>query len=152
MTTENNKPSTPSFAESLSQIREMWVEHIKTASQKLKQIPDILDLQDSIYTLRQEAAEHWHAMVDLQVRLSKDYKVESAKKFKEYKTHTNVMYKSETNINSLVEADLVDAKYKIEILDNHISYMKETIQTIDNIIYGIKSRIEVENFLRSSKI
>ena len=42
-------------------------------------------------------------------------------------------------------------KYKTELVSNHIEYFRETVKTIDNMIFGVKHRIEIENFKSGMK-
>ena len=46
-------------------------------------------------------------------------------------------------ISRQVECELQDKKEVIDLLNNHNNFMKETIQTIDNIIYGINQKVKI---------
>jgi hypothetical protein len=68
-----------------------------------------------------------------------------------YSEEHNVRYGSNEK-TSLIEGDLSDLKKKIDIVDNHVSFVNETIKTVDHMLYGIKSRISLEEFMRGGGI
>ena len=54
------------------------------------------------------------------------------------------MFPTEGSVREQIEAQLSGDKYLIDIIDNHINYLDNTIKTIDGIIYSISNRIKVE--------
>ena len=42
--------------------------------------------------------------------------------------------------------------YTMELMNHHSNYIEETIKTIDNLIYGIKSRIDIEQLLTAGML
>ena len=47
----------------------------------------------------------------------------------------------------LIEADVADIQYKVDILDNHIDYLKGCGENLKQMSYSIKNRIELLNIL-----
>ena len=35
----------------------------------------------------------------------------------------------------------------LEIIENQLSYFNDSIRTVDNILYGVKTRVEIEKVL-----
>ena len=83
--------------------------------------------------------------------LTRAYKANYSQKYNYYKTQAQIRYSSEAAINAQIDADLKDEKYQIELLDQHAKYISETIKTIDNLIYGISSRIRIEELINHVK-
>jgi hypothetical protein len=52
-------------------------------------------------------------------------------------------------MNVIVDGASAEHKHHIEIVKSQSSYLYETVKTIDNMIFGIKHRIEIENFRTS---
>ena len=52
---------------------------------------------------------------------------------------------------SSVEVDLQDNKEVIDLLTNQNSFIKETIATLDNIIYGINQKVKIHELLNGLK-
>jgi hypothetical protein len=44
-----------------------------------------------------------------------------------------------------------DISQKKEKVENHANFMKNTISTIDNIIYAIPRRIDIEQMIKGDK-
>jgi hypothetical protein len=44
--------------------------------------------------------------------------------------------------------DLEQSVIKKEFLDNHLNYMRATVDSLDKIIWGIKWRLTFEGFIR----
>ena len=54
--------------------------------------------------------------------------------------------------NVLIDGDLSELKYMIDLVDLHITGLNETSKTIDHMLYGIRERIKLEDFIRSGSI
>jgi hypothetical protein len=128
-----------------------WSELISEMNIKLKNFYDIPELQNIVYSERQNALDYYFGLLTKVASISKRYKKEYAEKYNAYKTTSQIRYSSDTAINAQVASDLCDLVYYSELLSNHAKYMQETIKTIDGIIYAINSRIEVEKLVRDYK-
>ena len=74
-----------------------------------------------------------------------------AAKLRDYSTNSDVRYGSnETKL--LIEGDVSDVVEKIQLVEGHRKFIDQTIQTVDHMLYGIKSRIALEEYLRASTI
>lgn len=47
----------------------------------------------------------------------------------------------------VINGDLADQEYIIELLDTHVAFLRECIKTIDHTLYGIKNRLELMKLL-----
>lgn len=110
-------------------------------------IKEIPLLQSELYTYRQ-------MMVDkrgkLQNSLSKiNYKVKKNKKnaYLQFKTNYDISFKSAQDLNIFIDDYIKDWIETYEILSVQISFLEETINTLDRMIFGIKSRITVEQII-----
>lgn len=130
--------------------RAHWKNIILGMANKITNMAKIGELQVELYSNRQVALEHNHFLMSLLAKLQKEYKKKYGKKWDEMMNFQDRKMKmGETNVQ--VEAHLADHKEKIELLENQINYFQETIKNIDNIIYGLKYRINVEEFRRDNK-
>jgi hypothetical protein len=65
----------------------------------------------------------------------------------------NTDYKYGSNEKTLIiEGDLSEISGKIEMVESHRKFIDQTVQTIDHMLYGVKSRISLEDYLRGSTI
>lgn len=68
-------------------------------------------------------------------------------RFEWYSTKYQINLKSSGDKMKLIEADVSDIQYKIDILDNHIDYLKGCGENLKQMAYSIKNRIELLNIL-----
>ena len=68
-------------------------------------------------------------------------------RFEWYSTKYQINIKSSGDKMKLIESDVSDIQYKIDILDNHINYLKGCGDNLKQMAYSIKNRIELLNIL-----
>ena len=144
-----NKPQT--LEDYILTHQQQWSAIIADLNGKMKNFADIADLQNVIYSRRQDALDYYFGMLSKISSLSRDYKLKYSQKYNYYKTQAQIRYSSEAAINAQIDSDLKDDKYQIELLDQHTKYMLETIKTIDSIIYAINNRIRIEELINQVK-
>ena len=127
--------------------RIQWTDKINNLSVKMKKIPDIVELQTLVYTERQRAVEYYHYLLSFLYRINKSYRKQFAEKYDYYTYRSQKRFPNERNKEIQIMAELRDIIFKKELLENHSKFMDKTISTMDNIIFGIKSRIEVEQIM-----
>jgi hypothetical protein len=58
---------------------------------------------------------------------------------------------SENEKKRIAEERSSGSKLKLDILQTHVDFFRETTKTIDNMIFGVKHRLEIEDFKRGNK-
>jgi len=137
-----------SIDERFSKDRLEWSTKVKEMSGKFKKVFDIVELQTEIYTERQRALEYYHYLISLLIKLDKNYKKAYADKYNFYTYQSQKRYPNETTLKNQIQSELEDLLEKREKFDNHSRFIEGVIKSIDNMIYGIKSRIEIEQISR----
>ena len=79
------------------------------------------------------------------------YDVTYASEYNKLKTTSQIRYTTESAINAQISANMAYLIYYIGLLNNLCKYMQDTIKNIDNIIFGIKNRIELEKLIAGVK-
>ena len=125
-----------------------WTNKIKEMSAKLKNVLEISLLQVDVYTERQRCVDYYHYIVSLLIKINKEYRKQYAIKYDHYTNQSQIRYPNESTKVNKILSELSDLVNKKEALENHSKFISSTISTIDNIIYGIKSRIDLENIIR----
>lgn len=69
------------------------------------------------------------------------------KRFEYYSTSYQIKMKNSTDIRSLIESDIAKIQYKIDLLDTHISFLRDTSSNLKTLGYSVKNRIELLNIL-----
>jgi hypothetical protein len=47
---------------------------------------------------------------------------------------------------------VAEINQKIELVEGHRKYIDQTVQTVDHMLYGIRQRIALEDYLRGNTI
>lgn len=124
-----------------------WKEKVVDMANRMKKISDLAEVQVDLYTYRQEAIEYYYNLNLAVIKLEKKYS-KLKKKLVEEVNDKDIRY-GKTDMNTIVDGAAADQRHHIEIVKSQASYLYETVKTIDNMIFGIKHRIEIENFRTS---
>ena len=131
--------------------RAEWREKIQVISLSLKNIRTVAEAQIELFSTRQILLEYNYKLAGIITKLGSREKHERAKKLKEYQESKDVRYGA-NETKTMIEGDLVEITQKIEMVEGHRKFIDQTIQTVDHMLYGIKSRIALEEYLRGSTI
>lgn len=137
-----------SLDERFAREREEWSEKIAQISKKMKQVFDIPELMTTLYTERQRAAEYYHYLITLMIGMNKKYNAAYAERYDYYTTKAQVRYPNESTKHNRILVDLQDMVEKREMVNNHSKFIDRTIGTLDNIIFAIPKRVEIEQISR----
>jgi hypothetical protein len=127
--------------------RTEWTERVRELSIRMKNIREIGEVQVELYSDRQKILEYSYKLGQILTKLNSNYRTEKRAKMVYYSEEHNTRYGANEK-TSLIDGDLAEIKRKIDLVDNHMSFMNETTKTIDHMLYGIKSRISLEDFMR----
>jgi len=127
--------------------RSNWKEKVVDMAQRMKSMSGLPELQVDLYTYRQEAIEYYYNLNLAVLKLEKKY-AKLKRKLVEEVNDRDVRY-GKTDMGVIVDGASADQKHHIEIVRSQASYFHETVKTIDNMIFGLKHRIEMENFRTS---
>ena len=147
-----SKEKSTSLADQLSEHRNKWTEEITNLNDMMKTLPKVNELLNIIYAKRQEAVDYYYSMNVVILKQTKEYKQQALDMSNKIKLSGYKDLKvNDSQINKIVEAELSEKKSIIDLLSNHNNYMKDTIQTIDNLIYGINNKIRLGEILNGIK-
>lgn len=130
--------------EKLSSIQEKWVETIHQMNDEMKTLPKLNELLNKIYATRQDCVEYQSSILSIYANLQRTYNKSKAAMYTKLKVgEGGIRYTNDSAIYNQIDAALVDQKKMIDTMSNHIEYIRETLKTIDNMIFGVKQKIEV---------
>lgn len=147
-TSQEEKSEKQTLQERFDRERIEWSGKIKGMSAKLSKVMSTAELMTEIYTERQRALEYYHYLISLLIKINRSYNKSYSEKYKFYKYQSQERLPNDKIIQIRINSELADIREKREVLDNHAKFMNSTVSTIDNIIFGIKSRIDIENISR----
>jgi hypothetical protein len=136
------------FSDKLEKTRTFWLEKVKSMSASLLNMSKLAECQVELYSYRQICIEYQFNVLNAIVKLNKSYKRKRLERWKYYKTeHQMRMDKDITELH--IDVDIENLSQQHSLLSNQLDFAKETVKTIDNLIYGIKHRISIEDYKRT---
>lgn len=127
--------------------QEYWNSRIKELNSLMSTLPDLMKFMNQIYSVRQEAVEYYHNILQVSAGQTENYKKRYAECYNRIKVNSQIRYTTESAINVQIENELSSLKETIDLINNHANYMDNTIRTIDDMIYGIKYRIDINKLI-----
>ena len=139
---QNNQTNQPQTVdEMLTEQRAKWTKEIEELNNSMSSLVKVDELMNTVYSKRQSAVDYYYAMNNVILKQSKEYKA----------SFNGMRFTSDQGIQRQVEVELQDKKELIDLLVSQNAFIKETIATIDNIIYAIKDKIKIKEMLNGMK-
>jgi hypothetical protein len=139
------------FSKLFEKERAEWKETIQVMAIQMKDIKTLAKAQVDLFSQRQILLEYSYKLASIITKLNSKLSSEKAKKLRDYSERTDVRYGS-TEKNVLIEGDLTEITEKIELVESHRKFIDQTVQTVDHMLYQIKNRISLEDYLRGSTV
>lgn len=129
--------------------RKDWKEKISIIANDLKSISTVGKAQIDLFTNRQQLLEYSFELAQHVTKLNTKLKKQNSMLYKKYSENSDVRYQS-TEKKILIEGDLSDLHEKIDMVEGHRKFIDQTIQTVDHMLYGVRQRISLEDYIRAS--
>jgi len=124
--------------------RNKWKGIILSMANKFKEMGKMSELQVELYSNRQIVLEHSHYLQSLLAKVTKTYRKSMGTKTLDFMNGDRKLKMGETSI--LVESSLADIKEQVDLFEAQIEYMQETKKNIDNMVFGLGHRIQLEEY------
>lgn len=132
------------------QERDEWTKTIKNISLRFKRVEDLAEVQIDLYSTRQDIVEYMYRLGAIQSKVKKKWMSEYKKAYDDLSLNQDLRYTDKEKAK-FAEEKTGELKTHLDIFQNHIDFFKESIKTIDNMVFGVKHRIEIEDFKRGVK-
>lgn len=142
---ENNTPRR-TIAEVFREKRESFSGEIYTGIKLLENVRKIPEAQVTFLSLRQRMLEENHTLIEHFTQLKKTYREKKGEEWVDASKSHQVRYNSNEK-NTIVDGKTAAIKEKIEQVENQIGFYSDSIKTIDAVLFGIKTRLDVQRLL-----
>lgn len=141
------------FGEIFTEERTTWLKRIQELSIRMRNIRELGEVQVDLFSDRQRILEYCHNLGQILSKLNSEFRKRKKDQLVFHSEKSQANYKYGSNEKStLIDGDLSELKSRIDLVDNQISYMNETSKTIDHMLYGVRSRIQLEDYLRAGSV
>jgi hypothetical protein len=130
------------FQDRRSEVSKEIYENIE----KLSNLKTLKEAQVNMLSLRQRLLEDNHSLLEHVTLLRKKYRDERSVEMENISRNLQIRYQANEK-NIVIEGRTSSTKESLEIIENQIAFFNESIKTIDNIIFGIKTRLDIEKTL-----
>ena len=146
MSETGSKDTKKNIAEKFQARRAEVSKEIYENIEKLSNLKTLKDAQVNMLSLRQRLLEDNHTLLEHITMLRKKFRDEKADVMENLSKNLQLRYQSNEK-NVVIEGKTSSTKEYLEIFENQVSFFNESIKTIDNIIIGIKTRLDIEKTL-----
>ena len=147
LSSDEQKPQ--NLDDMLIAYRQQWTNEITNLNEMMKSVHKVDELLTIVYSKRQTLVDYYYGMNSVILKQTNEYKKLYNDMYNNIKLngYNGMRIATDQNINRLIESELIERKNTIDALANHNSFVKDTISTIDNIIYGINQKIKLHCLL-----
>jgi hypothetical protein len=114
--------------------------------EKLSNLKTLKEAQVNMLSLRQRLLEDNHTLLEHITMLRKKFRDERAEVMETLSKNLQLRYQANEK-TVVIEGRTSNTKEYLEIFENQVNFFNESIKTIDNIIFGIKTRLDIEKTL-----
>tara|TARA_B100000287_G_C20647186_1_gene785520 strand:- start:991 stop:1419 length:429 start_codon:yes stop_codon:yes gene_type:complete len=119
---------------------------IQNCVETMGNFKNLKEVQILMLSLRQRLLEDSHTLLEHSSILRKKYRSERSRHMEQISTNLQQRYQyNEKNV--IIDGKTAETKESLDLIENQISFFTDTIKTVDNILFGIKTRVEIEKTL-----
>lgn len=137
---------------SLTKISEQFTKDRNNISLEIRKnvellgnIKNLKEVQIFFLSMRQRLLEDNHSLLDHLSRLRKGFREKKGKAW-ENVSNQNMRYQAHEK-KIIVEGKITNVQETVELMENQIGFFNESIKTVDNALFGLKTRLDVEKLL-----
>ena len=138
--------ATKTLENKLNNETKIWNSRMEQVTKGLRgDIKKLIEVQAEVISFNQIVIDEIRTYTLMLYRSSINLKELTKQRFEFYSTKYQINVKNETTKKGLIEADIARIQYKSDLLEIHISFLRDTSKDFDNMNYAIKNRIELAN-------
>lgn len=143
---DSNESSKRSISEEFEEERLKWKNKVIEMANKVNKLDEVASLQVDLYSSRQIIIERISKLYQYLALYNSVYKTKKKELFLKYTVDSDIkLGQGEKTI--MVEGDLADLYKKVNLIEHHIDYYKETVKNLDSMLYGVRNKLQIEQFL-----
>jgi predicted nuclease with TOPRIM domain len=135
-----------SVAEVFKEKRETYSAEIYDGIKLLDNIKKMTNVQVIFLSLRQRLLEENHTLLEHFTRLKKTYREKKGEEWVETSKSMQLRFNSNEK-TTIVDGKTAEIKERLEQIENQIAFYAESIKTVDAVLFGLKTRVDVEKLL-----
>ena len=126
--------------------RENYSLEIRSGVELLYNIKNIKEVQVKFLSLRQRLLEDNHTLLEHLRAANKKLRSERTNEWERISKSLAERYQAQEK-KILVEGKTSEIQDTVDLIQDQIDFYAESIKTVDNVLFGLKTRIDVEKLL-----
>ena len=119
---------------------------IRECIEKMSTLGGLKEVQVKMLSLRQRLLEDNHILIENLSSVKKKHRNARSKLMETLSNDLQNRYQyNEKNV--IIDGKTANIKEIVDSIENQISFFVDSIKTVDNVLYGIKTRVEIEKTL-----
>jgi hypothetical protein len=114
--------------------------------EKLSNLKSLKDAQVNMLSLRQRLLEDNHTLLEHITMLKRKYRKLRAQEMENLTTNVQLRYQSNEK-KEVLDGKTANTREYLEVFENQSYFFIDSIKTIDSVIFGIKTRLDIEKTL-----
>lgn len=114
--------------------------------EKLTNLKSLKETQVNMLSLRQRLLEDNHTLLEHITMLKRKYRKLRAQEMENLTTNVQLRYQSNEK-REVLDGKTANTREYLEVFENQSYFFIDSIKTIDNVIFGIKTRLDIEKTL-----
>lgn len=140
-----NAEKKESLSKRFEREREEWKDKISKMTHDMNSMYKLSEVMVDALSQRQVALDYSHTLMDMLVKLNADYKKKRKERRHWYTMESDQRF-TDRIIEQNIDVDLEKDGKILETFQNHLSYMKGTIDTIDKLLFAVNWRMKLEEY------
>jgi hypothetical protein len=114
--------------------------------ERLSNLKTLKEAQVNMLSLRQRLLEDNHTLLEHITILRKKLREEKSGEMENLSRNLQIRYQANEK-NVVIDGRTANTKEYLDIFENQSAFFTDSIKTIDNVIFGIKTRLDIEKTL-----
>jgi hypothetical protein len=114
--------------------------------ERLSNLKTLKEAQVNMLSLRQRLLEDNHTLLEHITILRKKFREEKSGEMENLSRNLQIRYQANEK-NVVIDGRTANTKEYLDIFENQSAFFTDSIKTIDSVIFGIKTRLDIEKTL-----
>lgn len=114
------------------------------------EIEKLAETQTKIFSERQRILEEMYGLISKHSKFKKKKSLQWKEEYKKLSEESDFRYGEKEKLK-LIDEKLATITDVMDQIEAQIDYLKESVKTVDNMVFGVKHRIDIEDFKRGNR-
>ena len=146
---DSNHQKILELADKIEDKKKDWNDRISLlASEMIQKIERYDQVQVNLFSIRQKLVDEKYQWLNTYSKINRILKKKMEEEQHNLEYNTDHRWKTQDQRKTIINSSLANITLKMELIKNQIEFYTECITNVQNMIYGVQHRIEIEKIKR----